>query len=89
VADSNPPEDQSKSETNDTMKPLVDEYVASSSEPIGTSDLFKEASLDAAGAIRRDLAGRAQRMRPDGPRTILIYLIGLAVVLVALMILVL
>jgi hypothetical protein len=87
VTDANRPEDQSKSETNDAVKPLVDEYVASIREPVGASDLFEEKLLDAPDTTKRDLAGHAQRMPPDGARTILVYLIGLVVVLITVMIL--
>ena len=66
-----------------SLKPLIDEYLASTREPVGSGNLFRETPDQSDQAEPRARAGGRDEVPSAEPSAILLYLVCVAVLLIA------
>jgi hypothetical protein len=66
-----------------SLRPLIDEYLASTREPLGSRNLFRETPDQTEQAERRAGAGGRDEAAPAEPAAIILYLVCVAVLLIA------
>ena len=65
------------------MKSLIDEYMASTREPVGSRNLFRETPDQSEQAEPRARSGGRDEVAPAQPAAIILYLVCVAVLLIA------
>ena len=69
--------------SDESMKSLIDEYLASTREPVGSRNLFRETPDQSEQAEPRAGAGGRDEAAPAEPAAITLYLVCVAVLLIA------
>ena len=65
-----------------SLKPLIEEYLASTREPVGSRNLFRE-TLDQAEQAEPPASAARREVAPAEPAAIILYLVCVAVLLIA------
>ena len=65
------------------MKSLIDEYMASTREPVGSRNLFRETPDQSEQAESRDRSGGRDEVAPAQPAAIIPYLVCVGLLLIA------
>jgi hypothetical protein len=84
VPERNRQENRNEPGSDRSLKPLIDEYLASTREPVGSRNLFRE-TPDQSEQVEEPRAGAGGRdeAAPAEPAAIILYLVCLAVLLIA------
>jgi hypothetical protein len=83
VAERNRQGNWDESGSDRSLKPLIDEYLASTREPVGSRNLFRETPDQSEQAEPRAGAGGRDEAAPAEPAAITLYLVCVAVLLIA------
>jgi hypothetical protein len=83
VPERNRQENRNEPGSDRSLKPLIDEYLASTREPVGSRNLFRETPDQSEQVEPRAGAGGRDEAAPAEPAAIILYLVCLAVLLIA------
>ncbi|HJT15141.1 MAG TPA: hypothetical protein VJ790_21135 [Dongiaceae bacterium] len=76
-------ENRAERTSDESMKSLIDEYMASTREPVGSRDLFRETPVRSQQANAGARAGGRDEVVSARPSAIMLYLLCMAVLLIA------
>lgn len=83
MAERNRQENRAEPSSDRRLKPLVDEYLASTREPVGSHNLFRETPDRSEQVEPRTRAGGRDEVAPGEPAAIMLYLVCVALLLIA------
>jgi hypothetical protein len=82
VAERNRRENRNEPGSDRRLKPLIDEYLASTREPVGSGNLFRETPDQSEQAEPRARARGRDNVASAEPSAVLLYLVGVALLLI-------